>query len=111
LVVAPIWDFYDTSRLKKTPGSPQKIRYYKTLMAWLWISSIVALLVVGWRPLFTIGPAPSEIPWLLEHAWVFYLVEVAIALFVATHAAAACRWSFWKKAEEGAAEVFIKPTR
>jgi membrane protease YdiL (CAAX protease family) len=83
LVVAPAWDFYDTSRLKKTPGSPQKIRYYKTLMAWLWISSIVALIVVGWRPLFTISPAPSEIPWLLEHAWVFYLVEVAIALFVA----------------------------
>ncbi len=83
LVVAPIWDFYDTSRLKKNPGSPQKIRYYKTLTAWLWISSILALLAVGWRPLLTIGPAPSEIPWLLEHVWVFYLVEVVISLFVA----------------------------
>src|SRR5271155_1318748 len=83
LMAAPAWDFYDTTRLKKNPSSPQKIRYYKTLMAWLWISSIVALIVVGWCPLFTISPAPGEIPWLLEHVWVFYLVEVVIALFIA----------------------------
>jgi len=83
LVVAPAWDFYDTSRLKKNPSSAGKIRYYKTLMAWLWTSAIVACLAVGLRPLLTINPAPGEIPWLLEHAWVFYLVEVAIALFVA----------------------------
>ncbi len=83
LVVAPAWDFYHTSRLKKNPSSAGKIRYYKTLMAWLWTSAIVACLAVGLRPLLTINPAPGEIPWLLEHAWVFYLVEVAIALFVA----------------------------
>jgi membrane protease YdiL (CAAX protease family) len=83
LLAAPAWDFYDTSRLKKNPGSPQKIRYYKTLMAWLLASSLVALVAVGWRPLFTFNPAPSEIPLLLEHAWVFYLVEVVIALFTA----------------------------
>jgi membrane protease YdiL (CAAX protease family) len=83
LVVAPAWDFYHTSRLKKNPSSAGKIRYYKTLIAWLWTSAIVACLAVGLRPLLTINPAPGEIPWLLEHAWVFYLVEVAIALFVA----------------------------
>jgi membrane protease YdiL (CAAX protease family) len=83
LVVAPAWDFYHTSRLKKNPSSAGKIRYYKTLMAWLWTSAIVACLAVGLRPLLTINPAPGEIPWLLEHAWIFYLVEVAIALFVA----------------------------
>jgi len=82
-VVAPAWDFYDTRRLKKNPSSAGKLRYYKTLAAWLWIGSAVAVLSVGWRPLFTIATAPSEIPWLLEHAWVFYLVEVVIALFVA----------------------------
>jgi membrane protease YdiL (CAAX protease family) len=83
LLVAPAWDFYDTRRLKRNPSSQGKICYYKTLAAWLWISSIVACVAVGWRSLFTIAPAPAEIPWLLEHAWVFYLMEVVIALFVA----------------------------
>lgn len=83
LVAAPVWDFYDTRRLRKNPDSARKIRYYKTLMAWLWISTGLACLAVGWRPLFTINPPPGEIRWLLEHAWVFYLVEVVIALFVA----------------------------
>jgi hypothetical protein len=69
LVGAPVWDFEDLRQLKLNPSSAGKIRYYKTLTAWLWISSIAALIVVGFRPLFTINPAPSEIPWLLEHAW------------------------------------------
>ena len=83
LVVAPLWDFYDTRRLKKNPASERKIGYYKTLCAWLWTATVAAYLAVDWRSLFTSYPAPSEIPWLLEHAWVFYLVEVVIALFVA----------------------------
>jgi len=99
LVVAPAWDFYDTRRLKKNPGSPQKIRYYRTLAAWLWISSIVALVAVGWRALFTINPAPGEIPWLLEHAWVFYVVEVVIALFVAL-TLLPLAVVFWKKVKK-----------
>ncbi len=96
LVVAPAWDFYDTRRLKKNPGSPQKIHYYKTLAAWLWISTVIACLAVGFRPLFTISPAPGEIPWLLEHAWVFYLVEAVIALFVALMLLSLAV-VFWKK--------------
>ena len=83
LVVAPVWDYYDTSRLKRNPSSRGKIRYYKTVTAWLWIGSILALFVVGWRSLWIIYPAPEEIPWLLGHVWVFYLVEVVIALFAA----------------------------
>jgi len=83
LVVAPAWDFYDTRRLKRNPSSPAKVRYYKTLMAWLWIATMVALAAVGWRSLFFIHPEPGEMPWLLEHAWVFYVVEAVIALFAA----------------------------
>lgn len=83
LIVAPVWDYYDTRRLKRNPSSQGKIRYYKTVMAWLWIGSILALLAVGWRSLWILYPAPEEIPWLLGHVWVFYLVEVVIALFVA----------------------------
>lgn len=83
LVIVPVWDFRDTQRLKRNPSSAGKLRYYKTLCSWLWISSVIALLAVGARPLLTTEPAPQEIPWLLLHVWAFYLVEIVIALFVA----------------------------
>ena len=83
LVLAPAWDLWDTRRLKRNPTSAGKIRYYKTLCAWLWIATVVAYLAVGVRPILTIYPAAEEIPWLLEHPWVFYSVEAVIALFVA----------------------------
>jgi CAAX protease family protein len=97
LVVAPLWDFYDTRRLKKHPGSQQKIRYYETLCAWLWISSVVACLAVGLRPLFTINPAPGEIPWLLLHAWVAYLVGAVIAVIVIFLSVLPIGIVIWKK--------------
>jgi uncharacterized protein len=82
-IVAPLWDYYDTGRLKKHPGSAQKIRYYKTTAAWLWIASAVAVLIVGWERVFTITPAPYDAAWLFGHLWVRYLVGTLIALFVA----------------------------
>jgi uncharacterized protein len=83
LVIAPVWDYRDTLRLKRSPSSAGKIRYYKTLCSWLWIGSFVALLVLGWRVLFTIDPTAAEIPWLLDHEWVRYLViAILIAVFV-----------------------------
>lgn len=82
-VVVPVWDYSDTSRLKRSPSSEGKIRYYKTLCGWLWIGSALAVFAVGWRPLFTISAAPAEIPWLLNHAWVRYLVvAILIAVFL-----------------------------
>jgi CAAX protease family protein len=80
-VIAPAWDYRDTRRLKQNPSPTGKIRYYKALVAWLWIASMVACLSVGFWPLFTISPAPGDISWLFEHAWVRYLVEGVIALF------------------------------
>jgi uncharacterized protein len=85
LVIAPAWDYRDTQRLKRSPSSAGKIRYYKTLCSWLWIGSAVALMTLGWRALFTASPTPGEIPWLLEHAWVRYLViALLIAIFTLT---------------------------
>jgi membrane protease YdiL (CAAX protease family) len=83
LVVAPVWDFYDTSRLKKNPSSAGKIRCYKTLCAWLWIATVVACLSVGLRPLFTISPAPGDVSWLLQHNWVRYAVMALLVVFAA----------------------------
>src|SRR3979411_2681913 len=48
-IALPAWDFYATRRLKKNPGSAQKIGYYKTLCALLWIASVVAVATVGIR--------------------------------------------------------------
>jgi membrane protease YdiL (CAAX protease family) len=82
LVVAPIWDLYATRKLKRNPGSEQKIRYYQTICAWLWIASALAVVAIGFRPLFTISPSPGEVSWLLPHPWVRYLVEALISIFI-----------------------------
>ena len=97
LVVAPIWDLYDTRKLKHNPSSEQKIRYYKTLCTWLWIASALAVVAIGFRPLFTIGPSPGEISWLLLHPWVRYLVEALIAIFVIISVVLPVGAVIWKK--------------
>ncbi|MGA7078041.1 MAG: hypothetical protein WBQ43_22825 [Terriglobales bacterium] len=51
LVVAPLWDYHDTKRLKRNPSSAGKIRHYKTLCAWFWTATVVALLAVA-KPCF-----------------------------------------------------------
>lgn len=84
LIVAPIWDLYDTRRLKADPTSQRKIRHYKTLAAWLWIATFLACAAVGLRPLFTIFPVIEEIPWLWHHAWLNYLIQAIVAIFLAT---------------------------
>ncbi len=81
-IAAPVWDFYATRRLKKNPGSVQKIGYYKTLCACLWIASFIAIATVGLRETFTIAPMPDDAAWLFGYAWVRLVVETAIALFV-----------------------------
>ena len=97
LVVAPIWDFYSTRKLKRNPGSEQKIRYYKTLCAWLWIASALAVVPIGFHPLFTITPSPGEISWLLLHPWVRYLVEALIAILVIISVVLPVGAVIWKK--------------
>ncbi len=97
LIVAPIWDFYYTRKLKRNPSSGKKIRYYKTLCTWLWIASAFAVVSIGFRPLFTISPSPSEISWLLLHPWVRYLVKALIAIFVVISVGLPVGTVIWKK--------------
>jgi uncharacterized protein len=97
LVIAPIWDFYDTRRLKRNPSSERKIRYYKTICAWLWIASALAVVAIGLRPMFTISPSAREISWLLLHRWVRYLVEALIAIFFSMTVALPVGIVAWKK--------------
>jgi uncharacterized protein len=95
-IVAPAWDFYATRRLKRNPGSAQKIGYYKILCAWLWISTFIAIIDVGFRGTFTIAPIPSEVFWLFGHMWVKYLVGTVIVLFLGL-TFLPCAMVAWKK--------------
>lgn len=97
LVVAPVWDFYGDRKLKRNPGSEHKIRYYKTICAWLWIASALAVVAIGFRPLFTISPRPSEISWLLLRPWVRYLVEALIATLAIITVVLPVGIVIWKK--------------
>ena len=97
LVVAPTWDLYYTRKLKRNPSSERKIRYYKALCAWMWIASALAVVAIGFRPLFTITPSPGEISWLLLHPWVRCLVEALIATFAIISVALPVGIVIWKK--------------
>lgn len=97
LVVAPIGDLYETRKLKCNPSSAQKIRYYQAICTWLWIASALAVVAIGFRPLFTISPSPGEISWLLLHPWVRYLVEALIAIFVIISVVLPVGTVIWKK--------------
>jgi CAAX protease family protein len=97
VVVAPSWDLYAIPKLKCDPSSEHKIRYYKVLCAWMWIVSALAVLAIGFRPLFTIGPSPGEISWLLPHPWVRYLVETLIAIAVIIIVVLPVGIVIWKK--------------
>lgn len=83
VVVTPLWDYYDTRRLRQNPESTRKIRYYRTLCGWLWIATAVAYLTIGFRSLFIITPEPGDASWLFGHAWVRYLVIGVLAIFMA----------------------------
>ena len=82
LVIAPVWDYSYMRRLKREPGPAGRIGVYQTLCAWLWIASIVACLVLGFRPLFCITVAAGDAAW-FEMLWVRWLLEIVIALFTA----------------------------
>jgi hypothetical protein len=97
LVATPIWDFYTALKLKRNPGSERKLRYYKSLCTWLWIATALAVVAVGFRPLFTIRPSPGEISWLLLHPWVRYLVEALIAIAFIVMVALPVGVVIWKK--------------
>src|ERR1700686_4055129 len=97
LVVAPIWDLYAIPKLKRNPTSERKIGYYRAICTWLWIASALAVFAIGFRPLFTIGPSPGEISWLLLHPWVRYLMEALIAILFMITVALPLGMVIWKK--------------
>lgn len=65
IVVAPVWDHCATQRLKASKESRVKIAYYRAMLIIGWITTVVALVTVGWRAIlrFDVGATgPSWLP-------------------------------------------------
>ena len=67
IVVAPVWDHYETKRLKL--GGPRvKVQSYWKTIGWLWIAAVLAVAAGGWGNLFAIRAAAGEAGWVAREA-------------------------------------------
>jgi len=83
IVAVPIWDHFETKRLKSSTDPRVKIRSYKKTIAWLWGFSALACIVFGWRAVLTIHRDAGEASWLPGTAFVIGFTGAAVvALFV-----------------------------
>jgi membrane protease YdiL (CAAX protease family) len=83
IVAVPIWDHFETKRLKSSTDPRVKIRSYKRTVGWLWGVSVIACVVLGWRSVLTIHRGVGEASWLPGSALVIGFAGAAvIALFV-----------------------------
>jgi membrane protease YdiL (CAAX protease family) len=83
IVAVPIWDHFETKRLKTSTDPRVKIRSYKKTIVWLWSFSAVACIVFGWRAVRTIHRNAGEASWVPGPAFVIGFTGAAVvALFV-----------------------------
>lgn len=64
IVAIPIWDRFETRRLKTSRDPRAKIQSYQMTISWLWVCTVIAIAAFGWKPLWTIQVNASEIRWL-----------------------------------------------
>jgi uncharacterized protein len=64
IVALPVWDRFETHRLKTSRDPRVRIQSYQMTIAWLWICSAVAVDAFGLKDLYFIHVSPSEAPWL-----------------------------------------------
>lgn len=64
IVALPVWDRYETRRLKTSRDPRVKVQSYQMTIAWLWICAAIAMLRFGWSPLSKIHLNPGDIRWL-----------------------------------------------
>ena len=84
IIALPIWDRFETRRLKTSSDPRVKIQSYQMTISWLWICALIALAAFGWRPLFTIHPNAAEVPLLPSGRGAYvYGAALAAAFFAA----------------------------
>jgi membrane protease YdiL (CAAX protease family) len=64
IVVAPVWDHSATQRLKASKESGVKVAYYRAMVIVGWIATVIALVTVGRRAIFTFDAGASSPSWL-----------------------------------------------
>ena len=64
IIALPVWDRFETRRLKTSRNPRVKIQSYQMTIAWLWICAIIAVAAFGLKTLWTIHPTTTEVPWL-----------------------------------------------
>jgi membrane protease YdiL (CAAX protease family) len=82
IVAAPVWDHFETRRLKTSANPRAKVQSYWKTIGWLWIAAILAVAAVGWRNLFAIHPAAGEAGWVAREAGHSAFLEGMLAAFV-----------------------------
>jgi membrane protease YdiL (CAAX protease family) len=64
IVAFPIWDRFETRRLKTSTDPRVKIQSYQITIAVLWATAALAVAAVGWDAVATIRRGPGEAAWL-----------------------------------------------
>jgi membrane protease YdiL (CAAX protease family) len=59
VLVFPVWDRYETRRLKRDPSPAARVRVYRTTILWLWAATVLLLLTTSRADLFTPPRAAS----------------------------------------------------
>lgn len=62
IVALPVWDRFETRRLKTSCDPRVKVQSYQMTIAWLWICAVIAMVGFGWNSLWTIHWKAGEIP-------------------------------------------------
>jgi uncharacterized protein len=64
IMVLPIWDRFETSRLKTSSNPRAKIQSYQMTVGWLWICAAISLAAFGWQTLGVIHVSAADAHWL-----------------------------------------------
>jgi membrane protease YdiL (CAAX protease family) len=64
IVIVPIWDRVETRRLKTSRDPRVKVQSYWITMGWLWVCSAIAVVTVGWPPLYTASAYRGTVAWI-----------------------------------------------
>jgi membrane protease YdiL (CAAX protease family) len=83
IVAVPVWDHFETKRLKTSTDPRVKIQAYQKTVGWLWAGSVATCIVLGLRTVLTIHRDAGEASWLPGSGFVIGFMGAAlVALFL-----------------------------
>ena len=83
IVAVPIWDHFETKRLKTSSDPRVKIQSYQKTVGWLWAGSVVACIALGLHTVLTIHRDAGEASWLPGSGFIIGFTGAAlVALFL-----------------------------